>query len=121
LFLTFSGGSGSLFNFNWWRFQLVSAIGKISVQHHSNELTFLSKNANLISFTYSTPENFSGRNLKMTVSDLQGRLVASQSCEYKTSGITSFSFDRKKLRSGMYVINISADNKVLIKSTYLMR
>lgn len=121
LYLTFSGGSGSLFNFNWWRFQMATSTVRNPVANHSNAVKIQSHDANRIRFTYHIPDDYSGRKFRVTVSDLQGRLVVNQSCEDKKSGIISFTLDRKLISSGMYVITVFSDNKTLFNSAYLMR
>jgi hypothetical protein len=122
LFLKFSGASGYLFNFNWWTFHKVTGTeaGKLPVRTKLNSLNILSKNANSIQFAYNVPVDFRGNNLKITFSDLKGRLIASQICTKKTSGLVSFEIDRKLLRSGMYVIHICTENNVLFNSSYIL-
>ncbi|HEX3018739.1 MAG TPA: glycoside hydrolase family 43 protein [Chitinispirillaceae bacterium] len=122
LFIVFKGSSSSMFNFNWWKFEELPVTGAVnlSVQHKSNNLKLLSKDAAILRFTYNVPEDYSGKNFKITFSDLQGRLAASQICAKQASGMIAFSMDRKLLRSGMYVIRISNDNKVLFNNCYLL-
>lgn len=122
LFLKFTGGSGFLFNFNWWKFQKATGAetGKSLNRAIQNSLKILSRDANDIRFAYNVPDNFSGNSLKITLSDLQGRLIASQISAKKGSGVVPFNINRKLLRSGICVIRISSENKVLFNSSYLL-
>jgi hypothetical protein len=119
LFLKFTGKSGFLFNINWWKFQMATGTesGKSPARIKPNNLNVLSKDANVIRFIYNVPDKFAGSNLKITFSDLQGRLVASQICTKKTSGLVHFEINKKYLRSGIYVIRICTENKVLFNSS----
>ncbi len=123
LFLKFTGASGFLFNVNWWKFQTATktTLDNQLVQIKPGRLNVLSKDANAIRFNYSGTEGFSGKNLKVTFSDLQGRLAVNQLCTEKASGMVYFTVDRKQLRPGMYMVRISAENKILFNSCFMLQ
>lgn len=124
LFLTFSGGSGSLFNFNWWRFQVSTGAGKTVEMPNlqtPNRLTLVSRGGTTAELTLRLPGKFTDDKITLYISDLQGRLVYSQ-CVPLASGVYSLPVDKGLLRPGMYMLRAcSVKNELLYRGYFIKK
>jgi hypothetical protein len=120
LFLKFTGSGNSLFKFNWWKFESATGVEarKNLNSQKTTKLTVVPKDANTMVFSFLSPELTSGKAITMSISDLQGRLITSISSNAQISGTESFSINKKVIRSGMYIIRISSEGKVLYNSSH---
>jgi hypothetical protein len=113
LFLKFTGSTGFLFNFNWWKFTPIN-IGveneksknlkndfDISIHNKTVLIKFLSEQKKAAIELYS----------------LSGRLVAT--LHQKTSTGSDLSMDLKSIRPGSYLIKVAADQTTMTKTINL--
>jgi hypothetical protein len=119
LFLKFTGSGNSIFKFNWWKFEGGTGVEARNLNcQTTTKLTFAPKDVTTITLSLQSPEIEAGKTITMTISDLQGRSITSVSSKIQTSGTGSFSVDKKAIRSGLYVIRISSEGKVLYNNSY---
>lgn len=123
LFIKFTGGSGSLFNFNWWRFSPATDVNRdnMHVQQMMKNSLVLSKNGNSIIFTFNMPEKIFADRLTMQLSDLKGRRINCRPSVNCASGKVAFSIDKKAVESGMYVLDVCSGNKEIFKHSCLLQ
>jgi arabinoxylan arabinofuranohydrolase len=103
VYFKFTGGSGQLFNFNWWKFtQAAVAVENTSIVHAGNAIS-VSINAErtlLLDF----PQSFLQGDVKVRLFDATGRLSATVSDIRLTSTHISFPLNPKEMRSGIYFV-----------------
>jgi arabinoxylan arabinofuranohydrolase len=118
LFLKFTGGSGQLFNFNWWKFTPIQtgisgtgAIGsegccaiKVSVGAGKTQLLRLD-------FSQSVSQG----KLNVCLYDLSGRLFTTLFEGRLSSTHGVFPLDRAGVRRGAYLIKVSLDGKTALR------
>jgi hypothetical protein len=115
LFLKFTGGSGFLFNFNWWKFTptnigIGSGSGKANL--HSDNFRFL-VNKKIVRLI----QECATKNLTVELFSLSGRLVST--LFQGTSGQSDLVMDMTSLRSGSYFIKVVTDKSVITKTITL--
>jgi hypothetical protein len=116
LFLRFTGGSGLLFNFNWWKFNPTTGIGSAPEKNaeHGNKITvvYIAGRAQILRLDFSPP--VSQGKVNVCVFDLTGRLVATLFTGRLSAPHLILPLNREEIRPGGYVIRVSLDNKILI-------
>ncbi|HVO74055.1 MAG TPA: carbohydrate-binding protein [Ignavibacteriaceae bacterium] len=111
IYLKFTGGSGYLFNINWWKFNPeISDVEQESSLQGKPESFFLEQNYpnpfNPSTFiNYQLPE---GTFVILKVFDLLGREIKTLVNEYQDSGKYSVQFSAVNLSSGLYLYKLDA-------------
>ncbi len=114
LYLRFTGGSGMLFNFNWWKFNSATGIrteiGKRGEGENTIKIgTSAGKIVSLqMDFSLPIPQG----NLNVCLFDLTGRLVTTLFKGRLSSDHLTLPLDRAEIRSGAYLIRVSVNNKI---------
>jgi arabinoxylan arabinofuranohydrolase len=118
LFLRFTGGSGLLFNFNWWKFNPTTGIGTPAgtMGERGNTIKVVT-NAGQIKLDFSEP--VSRGIVDVRLFDLTGRLAATLFKGRLSSPHLTFQLNRTEIRTGAYLIRVSMDNKILINSSLI--
>lgn len=123
LYLKFTGGSGTLFNINWWKFnQPETGIEGIIRKKTSTGIgiRLLHKNVQTV-IELNTPQNILGRKIEVGLFDLKGRKLSTLFSGLVYSQYI-IPFNQKVLGAGAYFIKISVDDNVdLIKSVTLCK
>jgi arabinoxylan arabinofuranohydrolase len=118
LFLRFTGGSGSLFNFNWWKFNPTTGIGTTpetrGICGNTIEVVTTGGKAQSLQLNFS-PSVLPG-NLNVCLFDLSGRLAATLYNGRLPSSHLTLPLNRAEIRTGAYVVRISFDNKTIVKN-----
>jgi arabinoxylan arabinofuranohydrolase len=118
LYLRFTGGSGLLFNFNWWKFN--SATGTVPAMGTKGDCGNTIKvvnEAGRIILDFSEP--VSNGILSVCLFDLTGRLAATLFKGRLSSPHLALPLDRAEIRTGAYLIRISLDNNIFIKNSVI--
>jgi arabinoxylan arabinofuranohydrolase len=122
LFLRFTGSSGLLFNFNWWRFNptvgTIQARGTESGKLNSiKAVTTGGKTQELL--LYFSQSVFWGQ-VKVCLFDVKGRLVTTLFSGRLTSPQLALPLNRAKIRTGAYLIRVSLGNDIFIKNSMII-
>jgi len=117
LYLRFTGGSGYLFNFNWWKFTSATGTGPARENNveRGNKITVVNVagRAQILRLDFSQP--VSQGNLNVCLFDLTGRLVAT----LFTGRLSSpphliLPLNREEIRPGTYLIRVLLNDKVMV-------
>jgi hypothetical protein len=114
LYLKFTGGSGMLFNFNWWKFNLASGINT-SRGKSGSSVTALQVVTNA-GKVQTLRLDFSSSIAKVNVClfDLSGRVVATLFNGQLSSQSLSLPLNRTKIRNGAYLIRASVNGETAL-------
>jgi arabinoxylan arabinofuranohydrolase len=118
LFLRFTGGSGLLFNVNWWKFNSATGIGSAIEKNtrYGNSLKIRTCSGTTTSLQLDFPQPVIQGNLNVRLFDLTGRLVATLFSGHLSAPHLILPLKRGEIRTGAYLIKISLDNNILIKN-----
>ncbi|MBN2189169.1 MAG: carbohydrate-binding protein, partial [Chitinispirillaceae bacterium] len=120
LYLMFTGGSGLLFNFNWWKFSPTTGIGTTPETRGMRGNTVkVATSAVRIKLDFS--ETVSSGILSVCLFDLTGRLAATLFNGRLYSAHLTIPLDGAKIRTGAYVVKISLDDKTIVKKLFDIR
>jgi arabinoxylan arabinofuranohydrolase len=109
LYLRFTGGSGLLFNFNWWKFnQTVGTVPGMGAKGENGNTIKVATGDGYIKLDFSQP--VSPGKLNVCLFDVQGRLVTTLFDGQLSSPRLTFPLKGTEIRSGAYVIKISMKN-----------
>jgi hypothetical protein len=112
MFLKFTGGSGELYNFNWWRFNQIKVGISSPSNNNTNKFKILSTTGKIIVVDIPVTASNSNEFIEIKLFDLSGRYI-----QMLYSGLVR---GRNKLsvdlsvRPGSYVVNVIADGKTLM-------
>jgi hypothetical protein len=114
LFLRFTGVSGLLFNFNWWKFisatGIRTEIGKRGEGENTIRIGTITGKIVSLQMDFSRP--IPQGNLNVCLFDLTGRLVMRLYKGRLSSDHLTLPLDRAEIRSGAYLIRVSVNNKI---------
>jgi hypothetical protein len=121
LILKFTGGSGLLFNFNWWKFNATtgsrSAFEKTRAYGNPLHLTKSGKTLAIqLDFGKLMPQG----ELRVSLFDLRGRLAISIFTGKLNSNHLVLPINNSMIRSGTYLISVSLNNKPLVTGKNLI-
>jgi arabinoxylan arabinofuranohydrolase len=118
LYLKFTGGSGVLFNFNWWKFTPVQQTGIGVTEANAREggsainVTDCAGKTRTLRFDF--PRSVSLGNVKVCLFDVAGRLVTTLFTGRLSSSHPAIPFDQAEIRTGAYLIGVSLNGKKII-------
>jgi hypothetical protein len=123
LYLKFTGGSGLLFNFNWWKFvpDPKVSIGKSGPNWRTfgatTRMTITKEGTKTLRFEFDS--QIAG-NVQISVFDARGRLISSalNVIDAKTSNF-SIPLTHADLKSGTYIVRLLNNNRILTKTLIL--
>jgi len=122
LYLKFTGGSGLLFNFNWWKFNSVTGIGTVNGKNaglqNALKIRTCSSKATSIQLNFDLSV-FKGE-VRVCLFDLTGCLVTTLYTGQLTSGYLTLPLNRTKIRSGTFLIRVLLNDKVMSTDTKLI-
>jgi arabinoxylan arabinofuranohydrolase len=119
LFLRFTGGSGLLFNFNWWKFNPTTGIRDAGGNRvEGGNAVKVVTTAGHIKLEFS--DLVSQGILNVCLFDLTGRLVTTVFNGRLSSPHLTLPLNQAEIRTGAYLIRISLDNNILIKNSVLL-
>jgi arabinoxylan arabinofuranohydrolase len=116
VYLTFTGGSGLLFNFNWWKFSLATGTGSVVGNNLTKgmavKMVLDNGKTQTLRLDFSQPVC----NEKVTVSlfDVKGRQVRTMFENRLSSSQLAIQLDQTQIRTGVYMIRVSLDNKIVL-------
>jgi hypothetical protein len=118
LFLRFTGSTGLLFNFNWWKFNPIVGTmpSKGSLGNTGNQIK-VATGAGYVKLNFSQP--VVQEKVSVSLFDLTGRLIATLFTGRLSSSRLTLPLNRAEIRTGAYLIRISLDNTILIKNSVL--
>jgi arabinoxylan arabinofuranohydrolase len=122
LYFKFTGGSGLLFNFNWWKFNASVGVKTFKKTNAGAGTTInVVKNASglqTVIIDFSQPDL--SENVKVRLFDLNGRLVTTLLDSKSVSSHTVLPVNCGHLRSGAYMIQVSVNNSVIITKILML-
>jgi hypothetical protein len=121
LFMKFTGGSGDLFKFNWWKF--TSATGTLNLKstefEKGIEITVVGGNAQSIrlGFSHPIPET----EVNVGLFDLSGRMITTLFSGRINNTSMMLPLNNVRMLPGMYMVRVSRDgNAFMTKSITLL-
>jgi len=120
VYFIFTGGSGLLFNFNWWKFTPSVSIGTASetwIGPRENSVTIVTdahKSQSLIVDFLKPP---APNNVRVCLFDLTGRLAAELFNRRLSSSRLTLPLNRKEVRPGVYFVKVSLNNLTMLTKT----
>jgi arabinoxylan arabinofuranohydrolase len=118
LFLKFTGGSGDLFNFNWWMFS--SPVR--TIDNNSKKSTgpiALSTMNNSIHVSFA--DRFVNQHVIVSLIDISGRVVSTLFTGTLLQNAVTIPIGNNSARSGAYVVNITANNEQIINKQFVVK
>jgi hypothetical protein len=115
LFLKFTGGSGNLFYFNWWKFTPLgteTSFGKVPECGNRIEMAVITGNAPSIRLDFSQP--VLPRTVKVCLFDLTGRMVTTLFTGRVTSSHLTLPMKGAEIRPGAYSLRVLLDGKTVL-------
>jgi hypothetical protein len=123
LFLKFTGGSGLLFNFNWWKFYPVDQTsvetGVKNAAKCKRNIKIKSSTGNALTIQLDFPRSALQTNLTFNLFNLSGRLISTLSTE--NIGNRELVMNTEGTRSGTYVLKVLSGNKTIMLKTIKLR
>jgi hypothetical protein len=122
LFFKFTGNSGMLFNFNWWKFNSsvgVKAFEKIDAGA-KNTIKVLKNASRQQTIILDLSQPVLSDNVKVRLFDLNGRLVTTLLDSKSAASHVLLSVNCEHLRSGAYMIQVSVNNSVIITKSLML-
>lgn len=116
LFFKFTGGSGFLFNFNWWKFTPINTGVENDLKQHSQHENGFS--FSLIKKTVHLRQVSSLKNVTIELYSISGRLIATLFQGMPAQ--PELSLNLTSLRSGSYIIKVASEKSVITKTINLM-
>ncbi len=122
LYLRFTGGSGLLFNFNWWKFTSATGI-RIMNEKNSDQRNFLKVrtcSGNTTSLYLDFDSSIPQGEVRVCLFDLQGRLATVLFAGRLSSSQLVLPVNRPGIRNGTYIIKASLNDKVILTSDIMI-
>jgi arabinoxylan arabinofuranohydrolase len=107
LYFVFTGGSGELFNFNWWKFEPLSVEARRSQTTLTPAARIAVQTGNRLQCWIHFPPG-STREVNATLFDLNGRIIGNVFSGNVSSHRFPFSLDLYNKRPGMYLLNVTS-------------
>jgi arabinoxylan arabinofuranohydrolase len=116
VYFKFTGGSGLLFNFNWWKFSLATGTGAIA--NNSLKSSMAVKMALDNGKTRTLRLDFSQpvcqEKVNVCLFDVKGRQVRTIFENSLSSSHLAIQLDQTQMRTGVYMVRVSLDNKIVL-------
>jgi hypothetical protein len=122
--MKFTGGSGRLFNFNWWKFTPIATGTTESVNSSVecvNDIIVISDATNTQTIQLKLSPAYLNGNLSVCLFDMTGRLVTKLFTGRSLLSLQIITLDRTKIRTGAYVVKMSMDNKIVLTKPLLIQ
>jgi arabinoxylan arabinofuranohydrolase len=121
LFLRFTGGSGYLFNFNWWKFNSATGIGSANGKNaaYANSLQ-IRNSGKTIALQLDFEHSMLQRELRVCLFDLRGRLATVLFTGKLLSNHLVLPVDKAAIRPGTYIISVSLNNMPVVSGKSMM-
>ena len=122
LFLKFTGGSGLLFNFNWWKFDPVgtkTVRGKKVDRGYTINIGMIAGKTTLLCLDF--PQPGSQGNLNVCLFDVTGRLIGTLFTGRLSSTHLALPINQRLIRPSVYAVRVSLNNTIALTKTILFR
>jgi arabinoxylan arabinofuranohydrolase len=117
LYLKFTGGSGLLFNFNWWKFDPVDTTGIGTGLKNGTgwrqTMEIRTNNGKNSTLRFDFLQRESPGKVHVSLFTLSGKRIARLLCVQQQSSNPTLFPNRMQLRPGVYLIRVSTDDNVL--------
>jgi arabinoxylan arabinofuranohydrolase len=120
LYLKFTGGTGLLFNFNWWIFTPVgtgTSRAEGITRGNKIEVVTLTGKTPSLQLDFS-PSDVKG-NLRVCLFDLNGHLVSTQFTGQSLRQHVRVPLDRIMICHGTYLVRVSSDNGIMVANSLI--
>lgn len=118
LFLKFTGGSGSLFNFNWWKFNQPV---KTSHSVFRNTITTAKAVVDKESVQLSFPNQIVHENVNVSLFDLNGRIALTLYKGKLQQNQLIIPLRRNEIQIGTYILNVSTKKQSLLEKQVVIK
>jgi arabinoxylan arabinofuranohydrolase len=119
LYLKFTGGSGDLFKFNWWKFSgpAVNTIEPVSEKVINVAKVSFKKQSVQFDFSNQIIQN----NLSICLFDLNGRMTATLFSGKLSQSRLEIPLEENELHRGMYILKVSTENKTILEQQVVVK
>jgi hypothetical protein len=114
LYLKFAGGSGLLFNFNWWKFTPSVGTGHLPGAAAVGGAFRVAVNRNMETMQLDFPPSVAGGNVKVCLFDPAGRLMATMFDGKLATSKLTLAFGRELSRSATVVVKAFSGNGTVL-------
>jgi len=124
VYFKFTGGSGQLFNFNWWVFTPADPTGsaaefkKATTGWQSCSITMSKENT--ITLNFGAEQSVVQKKVSIQLLDLSGKLKATLFTGNMAPSQQTLALDRTKIRPGAYVVRVSEGSSTLFSNQVLI-
>jgi hypothetical protein len=124
LYLKFTGSSGKLFTFNWWKFTSAVGLGSASETvtgefKNTIKVLFDAGKTQTLLLDFSLP--ISQGNVHVRLFGLNGRLVTTLFAGRLSTRNLSLPLNRAEVRTGAYVVRVSMDDEIIMTKTFALQ
>jgi arabinoxylan arabinofuranohydrolase len=119
LFLRFTGNTGLLFNFNWWKFNPTTGIGSAPEKNaeHGNKITVVNDAGRTQTLRVDFSRPVLHGNVNVCLFDLTGRLVATLFTGRLSAPRLILPLKRGDIQPGAYLIRVSLNDEIVLTKT----
>lgn len=118
LYLKFTGGSGSLFNFNWWKFNQPVKAGNTAARNEIyNAKTIINKGSILLSL----PNQIVLDNVNISLFGLNGRLASTLYKGKLQQHQLIIPLNKNELQLGTYILKVSSKKQSLLEEQVIIK
>ncbi len=120
LYLKFTGGSGRLFNFNWWKFgPEPTGINGTEARYpiSGNAIKMTVDAGKILALRLDFSQNVSQRNVNVSLFDLNGRLIVTLFTGQLSTRKLSLPLNQTNIHMGVYVVTVSMDDEIALTKT----
>jgi arabinoxylan arabinofuranohydrolase len=118
LFFKFTGGSGLLFNFNWWKFTESTGTGTMTGNIIYSDKVKLSVEKSSHTVNLDFVHFVSYQNINVELFDAKGRLVRSTINNAINSGRIALHLNKNEIHAGIYLIRVLQNNKTVFTQQF---
>lgn len=111
LVFMFTGESGNLFNFNWWKFESSIVQQKVALKRGNvSAITMKICSGKTPALQLAIPESYLQGNLSVSLFDLNGRLVTTLISGQVVSQSLTLPLSKAVIKNGTYLVKVSINN-----------
>jgi arabinoxylan arabinofuranohydrolase len=122
LYLKFTGGSGLLFNFNWWRFTPAAETNAApEAKGAAGNAIRISVRKEMKTLRLDFPTSVVKGKVKVRLFDPVGRLVFTMFDDRLNASNMTLSFPLRGMRPGVYIINVYLNDATVIAKTITLK
>jgi hypothetical protein len=122
VFFKFKGGSGSLFNFNWWKFTSpVATETGIKKSDSMIKVNMAVHEGRNIILSIDIPNSQTGNNVEVRLFDISGKLITTLFDKNIQTCNSLLQFAPRETGAGTYLARVSINNRTILTKTMILQ